>query len=185
MNRSPGKNACVVRSGLTLVAVGLATTLCACASLKPQRMVPALHPQSDWTVGRSVRVAEITSDQKSRFGGAAVVSNEMFGQALLPALQKSGLFTAVDTQQGDLDLQVAIRSQGQRGGPGLQYTATMVASYKFSDRSGNIVWLESYESEFSSVALAGASRTVEAREGAVRENLSAFISGIRERWPKQ
>ncbi len=185
MNRAPRRSARTVGIRSPLVGAVLAITLCGCASLKPQRMVPELHPQSGWTVGRSVRVAEISSDQKSRFGGAAVVSNDMFGQALLPTLRNSGLFTAVDTQQGDLDLQVAIRSQGQREGPGLQYTATMVASYKFSDRSGNIVWLESYESEFSSVAVAGASRTVEAREGAVRENLAGLVRGIQERWPRQ
>ena len=47
---------------------------------------------------------------------------------------------------------------------------------------GAVVWSETYGSAFSAGDLGGATRTLNANEGAVRENLKAFVQGVRERW---
>ena len=166
---------------------------CGCASIDPARMVPELQPRSEWKVSSSVKVMEVTSVQKSTFDGVSsnsmlanndmLVNEEQFKKALILALEKSGLFSAVSIDKGDLDLYASIRSQDLSG---LGYnTVKIVVSYKFIDRAGNVIWLESYESEFGSVAFAAKTTHVRAREGSVRENLSSLMQGIRERWPKK
>ena len=107
----------------------------------------------------------VTGGKKSTFGGPEMITNEQFQKALIRTLELSGLFTAVNSDKGDLDFYASIRSQGQKTSRGLQYTARMVVSYKITDRSGSIVWSETYDSESTSVAFSGATRTVKAREG--------------------
>ncbi len=59
-----------------------------------------------------------------------------------------------------------------------------IVSYEFVDNnSKKIVWHDTYQSEFGSMALSGATRTVRACEGSVRENLALLLQGINERWP--
>ena len=174
-----------VECQMLIVLSMLSILMFGCAGIKPARMVPELQPQSEWKVGNSVKVMDVTGGREPTFGGPEMINDDDFKTALIATLEKSRLFRVVSTDSGDLNLYATIRSQDQRVGPGLQYTAMLVASYKFVDRAGKVVWLESYESEFSSVAFAGATRTVEAREGSVRENLSSLIQGIRERWPKK
>lgn len=146
------------------------------------RMVPGLPSPPELRVGSSVRVMEVTGGKKPTFGGPELITNEQFQRALISTLERSGLFTAVSTDKGDLDFYASIRSQDQKQSRGLQYTARMVVSYKITDHAGNIVWSESYDSESSSVAFAGWTRTVQAREGSVRENLASLVKGLRERW---
>src|SRR3989344_406152 len=154
---------------------------CGCASIDPARMVPELQPRSEWKVSSSVKVMEGTSVQKSTTGGM-LVNEEQLKKGLILALEKSGLFSAVSLDEGDLYLYASIRSQDLSG---MGYTAKIVVSYKFIDRAGNVVWSESYESEASFIAFAAKTTHVRAREGSVRENLSSLMQGIRERWPKK
>jgi hypothetical protein len=147
-----------------------------------ERMVPVLPSYSELKVG-SVRVMPVIGGQKSTFGGAELISDKQFLKALIPALERSGLFTAVGTDKGDFDFYASIRTQDQKTSRGLQYTARMVVSYKITDHFGNILWSDTFDSESSSVAFSGATRTVQAREGSARENLAALIKSLRERWP--
>jgi hypothetical protein len=167
-----------------LVLASVAVVACGCSGVKPQRMVPKLDRQSQPNIG-SLRVREVTGGKNAQFGGMETVNNEQFQKALLMALEQSGLFSGVSTGSGDLELYATIRAQDTKVSRGLQYTATLVASYKIQDPAGKVLWSESFDSESSSVAFSGATRMVEAREGSVRENLAAFIKGLRERWPKQ
>jgi len=160
-------------------------TLSGCSGIKPARMAPKPPTQPVTKVGGSIRVMDVTGGKKSTFGGAEMINNEQFKQGLILALQRSGLFEEVSPDRGDVELYAIIRSEAQGVSRGLQYTATMAVTYKFVDRTGKVVWLASYDSEFSSTAFSGATRTVEAREGSARENLSSLIKGIREEWPKK
>ena len=155
---------------------------CGCASIDPARMVPELQPRSEWKVSSSVKVMEVTGDQKSKIG--IPVNGEQFKKALILALEKSGLFSAVSIDEGDLYLYASIRSQ-DLSVPGWWFVAKIVVSYKFIDRAGNVIWLESYESEFSHGFASNKTAEVRSREGSVRENLSSLMQGIRERWPKK
>ncbi len=166
-----------------LFCVAVTAIACGCSGIKPKRMVPPVAGSS-LNTGKSVRVMEVTGGRKSVFGGADYINNEQFQKAVVLTLQKSGRFSEVRTDQGDLDFYAAIRAQDQKVSRGLQYTGTMVVSYKLTDHAGNVLWSASYDSEFSSVAFSGATRTVRAREGAARENLALLMQGLREEWPK-
>lgn len=154
-----------------------------CAGINPRRMAPEAGGNSGRGTGMSVQVMEVTGGKKSTFGGPDLVNNEQFREALILALKDSGLFTRVGTDPGDLQLFANIRSQDQKAGRGLEYTATMLATYRFVQNGSNTVWSESYESEFSSTTFSGAARSLRAREGSVRENLKSLLAGIRQRSP--
>jgi hypothetical protein len=150
-------------------------------------MVPNLKNEPKWTSDISVKVMDviIESSQKRLYSHKIPqLSREEFRVALISTLEKSDLFSDVSTENGDLELHVFIRSYTIRL-IGFQETATITVSYKFIDRDGNIVWNESYESEYSSTDLGYVSaRHVKILEGSIKENLSAFIYGIRQRWPR-
>jgi hypothetical protein len=157
-----------------------------CSGIDPARIAPKAPAQPVSKIGTSIKVMDVTGGQKSTFGGAEMINNEQFKKALILALDRSGLFNSVSPDSGDVDLYATIRSEGQKTSRGLQYTATMVVTYKFVEpATSNVIWTASYDSEFSSTAFSGATRTLEAREGSARENLASLIQGIRQQWPKK
>ncbi|MGA7676277.1 MAG: hypothetical protein WCA78_14675 [Rhizomicrobium sp.] len=187
MKSKPNCKMPLTKLPLLILVAAVSILACGC-SLDPDNMAPDSGPPSSWNVGRSVRVMDVTSgfnNQDSFFGGPAMIDNDQFKTALVLTLKKSNLFSDVSTDHGDLDLYATIKSQKQNDSMGVfQYTAEMLVSYRFVDRGGKEVWSASYESEFSSTAFAGATRTLEAREGSARENLSSLLQGIREHWPR-
>ena len=170
-----------------LVAMPFFTSACSTAAYKPERMVPDIQVQSGWSTNQSVRVMGVDiQPDASHSGGFEIpqLSKEEFKKALILTLEKSGLFSEIGTTRGDLQLYTSINSQAIRYVVG-EETAVMVISYKFTDGDNNVIWQESYETEFSSVELGVPStRFVKIREGCVRENLSSFIQGVKNRWPK-
>src|SRR3954451_16297723 len=150
-----------------------------CGGINPKRMVPPQAAALGTKINKSIKITEVTGGRNGTFGGADYVNNDQFKKALLMTLQQSGLFPSVSADTGDLDLQASIRSQDQKTSRGLQYTGTLVVSYKITDSSGKAVWAESYDSEFSSTAFSGAARTIDAREGCARENLASLIRGLK------
>jgi hypothetical protein len=153
-----------------------------CGSINPARMVPETLPPSAKKFGGSVRVMDVTGGKETTNSIQKWVTNDQFRQALILALDQSGLFGGVSTDRGDLDLYATINSESQP--MSAQFTATMVVSYKFVNRAGDVVWSASYDSEFSSLSYFPTTRSLHAREGCVRENLSSLIQGITETWPK-
>ena len=157
----------------------LALLLVACAGITPKRMVPeTTGPERK--IAQSVRVMPVTGTRDTFFGGPPFPPNEKIHEAVVATLEKAGIFAAVSSSAGDLELTVTVLSQDQQGF--VPTTARMVANYKFTARGGALIWSENYDSSFSDGALGGAARTVAANEGAVRENLQAFVQGLRERW---
>ncbi|MBV1904488.1 MAG: hypothetical protein KUG75_00310 [Pseudomonadales bacterium] len=61
-------------------------------------------------------------------------------------------------------------------------TGQSINTYRLTNADGEVLWLKTYESEFSSHAFSGATRTVEAREGSVRENLASLSEGLKNYW---
>lgn len=180
---STQKNQRAPMRALTVV-LAIAGVTWGCAGISPARMAPQAAAAPTVKLG-SVRVMDVTGGRKTHFGGAQMIDDAQFKKALILALQRSGLFNEVSAERGDMDLHAVIRSEDQKVSRGLQYTATMVVTYKFTDRAGNVIWSASFDSEFSSRAFSGATRTARAREGSARENLASFLQGIREQWPKQ
>lgn len=163
---------------LSLCAV--AFVLVACAGITPKRMVPEATAGPERKIALRVRVLPVTGARDTFFGGPAFPTAEQVQEALLATLDKSGLFAGVSTAAGDVDLTMTMLSYNQEGI--LPTTVRLVANYKFAGRDGNLAWSETYDSAFSAGNLGGAARTVAANEGAVRENLKAFIQGVKERW---
>lgn len=156
-----------------------------CASLDSARMVPDASAGPSRKIPLRVRVAEVSAEQKSRFGGPALIDSAVMQGAAIAALSRSGIFTGVSANEGDVDLVVSVLSQDQKDSSITHYTARMLVAYKFVAKDGRTLWSETYDTTASSTALGGATRTVEAREGAVRENLAAMIQGVKARWPAQ
>jgi len=67
----------------------------------------------------------------------------------------------------------------------LEYRANITVEYLFRQSSDqeNRLGMRRYASEFSSTAFSGATTHNRGREGAIRENLAAFLKGISESWP--
>jgi hypothetical protein len=173
------------RSGVRRALASLLVTLMlvGCASLDPSRMVPDTSAGSARKIPLRVRVAGVNADQQSSFGGPALVDRATLSAAVIAALNKSGVFSGVSMNEGDVDLVVSVLTQDQKDLAITHYQARMLIAYKFTGKDGKVIWSETYETTASSTALGGASRTLEAREGAVRGNLAAMIQGVKERWP--
>jgi hypothetical protein len=174
-----GAAAAVVRC-LVLTA-GLAA-LTACGSITPARMVPD-SAAAERPIAMQVHVSPVRGARAARFGGAPFPSNEALTQTVLLALLKVKAFAAVSEATGDVELLVSVLAQDQQGT--YPTTARMVANYKFVGRNGDAIWSETYDTSFSAGDFGGAARTINAHEGAVRENVKAFVQGIRERWPSR
>lgn len=168
------------RMARALVMAVFALTLIGCSGITPKRMVPEAMAGPERKAAQRVRVMPITGARDSFFGGAAFPTKEQFHEALVATLEKSGLFVAVSPSDGDMDLTVSVLSIDQTGF--LPLTVRLVVNYKISARGGALIWSETYDSSFSAGDFAGGTRTVNANEGAVRENLKAFVQGARERF---
>ena len=177
-NRSPKS------LGALLACAMFAVFVCGCSGTSVKQMVPEVEAAAKNIAG-SLRVMKVVGDKEALFGGPAYVNAEQFREALVLTLKKSGLFGRVELDRGELELHAIVHSQGQKVSRVLQYTGTMVVTYRILDRAGKVVWVESYDTEFSSTAFAGSTRTVRAREGSARENLASFIEGLRKGWPSR
>lgn len=162
-----------------------ACTLMACASIDTSRMTPDTSLGPNRQIPLSVRVAEVAGGKQGSFGAAQLIDNAEILAAVVATLNKARIFAGVSTGQGDIDLFVSVLSQDQKNLSIMHYTARMLVVYKFVAKDGSTLWSETYDTSFSSTAFAGATRTVQAREGAVRENLAALVQGIKERWPSK
>lgn len=163
-----------------LAAFAFAFSIVGCAGITPKRMVPESMAGPDRKIAQRVRVMPVTGARDTFFGGAAFPTKEQFHEALTATMEKAGLFAGVSPAAGDVELTVSVLSIDQTGF--LPLTVRLVANYKFSARDGAMLWSETYDSSFSASDFAGASRTVNANEGAVRENFKAFVQGARERF---
>lgn len=166
-----------------LACLAISLALVACGSLDAARMVPEATAGPSRKIPLRVRVAEVATGQKVRFGGPALVDSANLSAAVIAALNKSGIFSGVSANEGDVDLVVTVLSQDQQDASLTHYTARMLVAYKFAAKDGRTIWAETYDTTASSTALSGATRTLQAREGSVRANLAAMIEGVRTRWP--
>lgn len=166
---------------LSLTMGALAFSLVSCAGITPQRMVPVeAEAASERKIAQRVRIMPVTGSRDTTFGGPAFPTPEQIHEALTATLEKANIFADVSSSSGDVNLTMTLLSSQQKGM--LPYTVRMVANYKFTAPDGALIWSETYDSSFSANDFSGASRTVNANEGAVRENLKAFVQGVRERW---
>lgn len=163
-------------------AIVLVFVLAACGGLDVARMAPPITPVAVPRFDGVLQVMPVTGAQAAQFGGPALVSNEMYREALVSALTKSKLFRGVVTDaQGDWALHTHFVAHGQ-GGAGLDYRAAMVVQYRIVQvRSATELWRQGINSRYEvtvSQALSGATRTTMANEGSVRENLGQLIAAL-------
>ncbi len=174
----------IFRKSILRIVVCLFIGLCLSAcGLNTASMIPDLKPISEGRISQSVTVADVTGARKVPWGGPAFISNEQFKDVLIATLIKSQIFKAVDSQRGDLTLNATIREQEQFGF--LEARVHLIVEYRFVNKDdGRVVWQETYISEYDFASIIGASRTIGANEGAVRDNVSLLIDGIIKRWPR-
>jgi hypothetical protein len=170
------------RTACALALGGLTLWLVGCAGITPKRMIPAEAAASpERKIAQRVRVLPVTGSRETFFGGPAFPTPEQIHEAVVATLDRTALFAGVSASPGDLDLTVTVLSTDQQGI--LPTTVRVVVNYKFTRSDGALLWSETYDSSFSAAELGGATRTVNANEGAVRENLKALVQGLRTRWP--
>jgi hypothetical protein len=162
-----------------LVSLLLILLLVGCAGLDSRRMAAQVDADQQFSTGHSIDKIAIRGEKEEVFGGPAYARKEQILDAARITLRNSGLFDSVDEGKGDLTLHIIVRAQNQKHTVMLEYTAIITITYRLTDPKGEVIWTQSYETEFSSHAFSGATRTVEAREGSVRENLAAMIDGIK------
>jgi hypothetical protein len=155
--------------------------LSACAGLTVDRMIPPMTVEPAPRFAMTLHVMPVTGAEPQQFGGPALVSNEMYRDALVATLRKSNLFASVQTRQtADCELHAQIVAHGQ--GPTLTYRSAMVVQYRLvQSGTGAELWSQGFNSRHEvgvSQALAGARRTVEAQEGSVRDNLAQLIEAL-------
>lgn len=160
---------------LALVLLAVASLLISGCGVSSKNMVPDIQLPTDWKVTNSVRVMDVSSDGPIDY----YVENSQLKDALVSTLKKYMIFSDVSTDHGDLLLYAKINSEKQILLP--PPMTIMVVTYKFMDRDGNLVWLTTCESEYSSAGWRG----WRASEGSVRENLSCLIKGIMEQWSRR
>jgi len=147
-------------------------------------MIPDTDTRLSLQTGENIRTVSVRGEQKSVWGGASYATKEQIHVAVVETLTGSGFFSSVDLGEGDLNLEVVVRSQGQDVGMLLQYTGKMTVTYRFTDTAGDAVWSATLESSGSSKAFSGATRTAEARERTVKANLSALLNELNKSWKK-
>ena len=154
-----------------------------CAGPNSTNMVPDADSQRSLQTGKAIRAVVVRGEQDSVWGGAAYAKKEQIHAAVVETLTRSGFFSSVGAGQGDLDLEVIVRSQGQDVSAFLlQYTGKMTATYRITDSAGDTVWSTTLESSGSSKAFSGAKRTTEARERTVKANLAAMLNELNKSW---
>jgi len=166
-----------------LGAIFILSLISGCAGIDPTNMVPEVSTVEAKSTGQSIRKITVRSEQESFMGGALYVEETDIHAAVASTLANSGLFDSVDQGQGDLDLLVLVRSQDQKSSIMLEYTALITMTYRFSDRSGDVIWAKTLESSGSSHAFAGGTRTREARERTVKANFVALMEALENTWP--
>lgn len=162
-------------------ALALSALLAGCGGLAVNRMIPQTAVESAPRFDAVVRVLPVTNAKVQQWGGPALVSNEMYREALAATLRKSNLFKGVETENsGDYDMHADFVAHGQ--GPGLDYRSAMVVQYRIVQTgSGTELWSQGFNSRHEvsvSQAFSGAARTVEAQEGSVRDNLAQLVEAL-------
>lgn len=169
------------RLAISIICIG---AISGCAGPSPTNMIPDTDTRLSLQTGENIRTVSVRGEQKSVWGGASYATKEQIHVAVVETLTGSGFFSSVDLGEGDLNLEVVVRSQGQDVGMLLQYTGKMTVTYRFTDTAGDAVWSATLESSGSSKAFSGATRTAEARERTVKANLSALLNELNKSWKK-
>lgn len=168
---------------LTLAVIAL--TVCGCGSINPERMVPKPSTTPVTKINASVRVLSVTGEKKNKSGDVLQIGNKQFEEALLLALQQSGLFNEVSRDHGDINLAAIIQSEELVGRHGFAFTTRLVMTYRFTDSAGKPIWTASYSSEGSAggASSSAPAKVLHAFEASASENLRALIQGISRQWP--
>ena len=163
----------------------MACLLAGCGGLAVNQMIPQTAVQTVPRFNAVLRVLPVTNAKVQQWGGPALVSNEMYREALVTTLQKSNLFRRIETEQpGDLELHAdfVAHGQGTGGSVGLDYRSAMVVQYRIVQAgSGTELWSQGFNSRNEvavSQAFSGAARTIEAQEGSVRDNLAQLVEAL-------
>ena len=167
------------------LCISLLLFLAGCPSLNVQRMVPTESEVPPFQTNESIRKIVVSGQEKPKSNGMVFAQLEDIKLVVTKTLSNTGFFDSIDQGQGTLDLLVIVRAQYQNHSAGLKCRGKITITYRFINLSDEIIWAKSYESGFSSNDLGGMARITYCREGAVRENMKAFVRGLRESWPQK
>ncbi len=143
---------------------------CATAAEK-DKMVPYIDYSAFTACGHTLKISEIKGGEETT-GEIPKIGNKSFQDALVDTLRKSGLFTAIYTDQtGDYELRTEIVSQKVE--PGMTAFAALFVNYRLIETGTNhAVWTENI---FSQNDAFGANHGKDVLEGVARDNLAQMV----------
>ncbi|MBI2876676.1 MAG: hypothetical protein HYY20_07325 [Candidatus Tectomicrobia bacterium] len=156
-------------------------------------MTPSTKNLKVATSNKALKVNEVRGGEKPKLSRGAFkavkLDNDSFQQALVKALEKSGIFKQVSTEKnGDYELFAEIIGQRSRLGSGLAtITASLFVSYRLVETStGQEVWKENIFSQHKAEPGSGPyiwqnpgmGTLMAAYEDAVRQNLTQLLQKL-------
>ena len=154
-----------------------------CSGIKTQNLIPDGIGKHQFSTGKSIKSVNVTGEQDIHFGGPYYAKPKHIVEAVTEILSQSRIFNSVGDGQGNLTLNIILRSQTQDGF--IPYNAHATLTYRLIDEQDNVVWVRTFESTGSSSAFAGGTRTVKARERSIQANLSAFVDALKTYWDQR
>lgn len=161
---------------LSISIIAITLTGCVTAS-EVNTLIPqtAVTVNSNSKLSQSVAVDTLSGDYKGAFKGQ--VSDESLSMALKNALRQSGMLAESSAKYTVLPSLVHL----QQPALGIDMKVTAKVNYLVKNHSGKIVMDKTistpYTAKFSE-AFVGATRVRKANEGAVRANITQFISDL-------
>lgn len=154
-------------------------------SVKVKNMVPKTDDLVFTSTGKTLNVDRVKGGEDDSFWTGSKISAANFQSALFESLQKSNIFSDVQIVQvnkaADYKLIAHVMSQEQPAF-GINMTVTLKVVYQIFETATDAKVYDKliaakYTATFGS-ALAGSARLIKANEGAVRENIKSFLSGL-------
>ena len=176
-----------LRPVATLTIILVASMLAACG-LSVESLVPDLSGQHYVPSKLTLRILPV-SDTPIFNRGMGAVSGEMMRDAVVLALGKANLFSAVVTDStADLTLQIDLIQQldvVQRSLSRWEHRREVIVAYELVEpATKQIVWKDTIRTVAGSTAIGGNAAVTESSEGAVRENIKALVLAAGDQWPR-
>lgn len=171
-------NSMLSKINRSLVILFLSLVVASCAGLNGQMMVPVFDDKTPIKTNKSISRIEVRGEKEEIFSGPTYAKKDQIHYAARETLKRMAIFNSVDEGKGDLTMHIIVRSQTQNSSLLLEYRASITITYRLVNIGGDVIWSKTFETEFSDHSFSGATRTVKAREGSVRENLALLAESL-------
>lgn len=167
-----------------LFVLGLLLSACA-APIKHEQLVPQIVPVATHVTGKSIQVDPVTITDVPKHSWTVTIwerlDQDTFTKAILDTLDRSGLFSAVNTM-GPADYRLSADVVGQRLIGSASNIMLLLVRYQLIDSTNNnTLWSEnllSFHHLSGADVFIGADRSTQVVENTVRKNLQQLVTRL-------